>query len=816
MKWRLSLLLLTLLILPTLLVLPSHGAVSFGYGGGANYFTYSLPIVIQSSSIKAIPQTEAGSTLQNEPWSNSIYVQVVNNSELQVLFDDNYINNNASVSLNVADIALNVTLEVNYSTNTNPSYGGVEIGYGTYFPAQSINGNYGPSLPNDFLNNCAGIVVVLEHGAMKDYQIFVYYNGANTANWSVGNIKVGQKITLGFSYVPPDTVYIYWDNGTLYKYITNPPIAGEKLNTINKDFTIGFDNGGPVFGFGQWVIVSYQYALAQPQPAYTANIMWTAVTMSNGVKALYAFTDADNPVNVSTNATSWSFIGIEKVQNFSVTGTVYSVQGQVSYSVSSNGIYLITNVYPSGDLDGWYLNVTLEFQFVTPEQTVYKNITIPVFIDGFAEHVSVCPPGSSYLSGQTINVTSTTTPNFPPNLGYKVISPPVAEINIQGLTDGFVPLPYVITTTVSTITSYNYIISITEGGFVLGSLTGTITIYPVSQLPVIFVSQYPSTVTAGTKITLTFQFSLNTPVANVTESAFVQRTNTFAFAYASLVSSKSLIEFKASWYSSDDGFIIITKSANYLLPFNGSSGLKFFYNNVNTLQIEVNNGQLVISNNYNQVVTINNNTPVIGVGFYYGAGPLDLDWFFVDGIILQSSTANQAYTILTGTSVSSLMQYVSGYTNASGFGQVNVTLTDTPYELVEIYWAGMQKYIILNISVTPSQQSTTSSSTAPNVTTPSYNYNQPFSNSIAPNSTLYNFSNAQPWATIIGIAVVVVVALLGWKFGDKAGASGGAVAGLIAVSYLGLMPWFIFYIFIFGVALLLAKTFVDRFMGGEE
>ncbi len=80
---------------------------------------------------------------------------------------------------------------------------------------------------------------------------------------------------------------------------------------------------------------------------------------------------------------------------------------------------------------------------------------------------------------------------------------------------------------------------------------------------------------------------------------------------------------------------------------------------------------------------------------------------------------------------------------------------------------------------------------------------------------MYNFSNAQPWATLIGITVVVVVALLGWKFAGKGGASGGAVMGLIAVSYLGLVPWYIFYIFVFGIAMLLAKVFVDRFMGGE-
>jgi hypothetical protein len=144
---------------------------------------------------------------------------------------------------------------------------------------------------------------------------------------------------------------------------------------------------------------------------------------------------------------------------------------------------------------------------------------------------------------------------------------------------------------------------------------------------------------------------------------------------------------------------------------------------------------------------------------------------------------------------------------------VTVTLTYTPYELVEIYWGGLQKYTILNISVT---QPTTTTTTTVNTSTLNYNYTNPFSNNISPTSSLYNFSNAQPWAELIGIVIVVVVTLLGWKFGGKGGASGGVVMGLIAVSYLGLVPWYIFYIFIFGIALLLAKIFVDRFMGSEE
>ncbi|AZG03575.1 hypothetical protein [Sulfolobus spindle-shaped virus] len=814
MKWGPSLLLLTLLLLP-IFFLPTNGLIArFGWGGGASYSTYSQTIIVQPSSTQLVQQNEAGSTWLNLPWFNPSCVSVVNTNELQVLPNSEYLYNNATFTTNNANIAINVTIEVGSSGNGYP-YGGFAIGYGVNYPG-GFMGNYEPALPY----GNAGIVVVLEHGAMADYHLFLFYDGQLWGNWSVGTFNVGQKIGLGFLYIPPNTVKVFWYNGTVYTYTVNPVVVtstgikAESLTTLTSSFIVGASNGGPTFGYGQWIVVNYQYDTSQTIPPYAVTLSWTAVTLGNGVKAVYAFTDADNPVNVSTNATSWSVIQIEKLQNFSVTGSQYSLSGSVTYTSAPKGIYLVTNVYPSGNLNGWYINVTIEFQFVTPQQTVYKNITIPVFVSAFAESVSITPPQSSYLSGQTISVTNTTTPNYPSNLGYEVISPPKAEIDIEGLTNGFVPLPYTITETVSVITTYNYIINVVEGGLTLGSLTGSITIYPVSQLPVIFVSQYPTTVTAGTKVTITFQFSLNTPVSNVTVSAFTHSTTTFAFSYVSLVSSSSLVEFNGYWLSANDGFIIVTKSSNYLIPFNGSAGIDFANDSVNTLQIEVNGvGQLVVSNNQGQVIEIANSTPVIGLGFYYGAGKLTLNWFFVDGIILQSATANQAYTILTGTSLNTLTQYTNGYTNASGFGQVTVTLTYTPYELVEIYWGGLQKYVILNISVT---QPTTTTTTTVNTSTLNYNYTNPFTNNISPTSTLYNFSNMQPWAELVGIVIVVVVTLLGWKFGGKGGASGGVVMGLIAVSYLGLVPWYIFYIFIFGIALLLAKIFVDRFMGGEE
>ncbi len=141
-----------------------------------------------------------------------------------------------------------------------------------------------------------------------------------------------------------------------YKYIHNQEVSG-----------------GPGYGYGQWVIINYQYDTSQTIPPYAVTFSWTAVTMGNDVKALYGFVDADNPVNVTTNATSWSVVQIEKVQNFSATGSLYSLSGSVTYVTTSKGIYLVTNTYPSGDLNGWYLNVTIEFQFVTPQQTVYKK-----------------------------------------------------------------------------------------------------------------------------------------------------------------------------------------------------------------------------------------------------------------------------------------------------------------------------------------------------------------------------------------------------------------------------------------------------------
>ncbi|AZG03642.1 hypothetical protein [Sulfolobus spindle-shaped virus] len=808
MKWGLSLLLLTLLpILANGVITGPHPYLDGGGGFTGPFFKYSNTIQVGSSTFSS---KYNGSTLSTAPWLNPTYVSIYNTYYLQVLPNQEYISNNVSLSLSSSQIALNVTWLLASSGNSG-SYGSIAIGYGVNFPS-GFTGNYAPAPP--YASD--GIVVYLEKGGFPTYRLFVYFDGVKQLNVSVGSISVGQQIGLGFWYLPAtNQLYVYYYNGTLKTFsitpgqVINNQFYPLSLNTINSNYVIDAQNVGPGYGYGQWVLISYSIFQTK---TYSATLSYTSVILGNGIQALAGFTGAYNPLNVSTNVTSWSVVGIVKVVNYSVSNSQYSLIGSVSYLTSTNIVYFILNsIYPTYSVNTWYLNVTLEFQFVTPSSTVYKNITIPIFDGGFAVLVQVSLPQSSYLSGQTISVSNSTTIEYPSNAGYSLALKPVVEINIQGLTNGFVPLPYTVTANVNAQTTYYYVINIQFGQFSLGGQTGTITIYPVSQLPVIFVSQYPTSVTAGTKVTITFQFTLNTPVSNVTMSAFTQSATTFTWTYASLLSSSSLVEFQGYWLSANDGIIIITQSQNYLIPFN-YVGLTFYNNSVNTIQINVVNNALQLNVN-NNVLNLANSSKVIGIGFYYGAGKLVLNWFFVSGIVLQSATANQAYTILTGTSLNTLTQYTNGYTNASGFGQVTVTLTYTPYELVEIYWGGLQKYVILNISVT---QPTTTTTTTVNTSTLNYNYTNPFTNNISPTSTLYNFSNMQPWAELVGIVIVVVVTLLGWKFGGKGGASGGVVMGLIAVSYLGLVPWYIFYIFIFGIALLLAKIFVDRFMGGEE
>ncbi|MQL56431.1 hypothetical protein [Acidianus ambivalens] len=804
-KWILSFLIL-LLVMPAIPVNAYYEII--GGGGGPPWSPFTITKTISTTGFV----TKLGCTLSTANWWSTVTKCGTN---LKVLSGGEYTGNNVSISLSTSSIYFNVTFYLNGGTSP---YGEIAIAYGTYVDINT-EGNYG--LNTGSFGN-AGIIVALEHGAMKCEHIFAYFNGQVFLNATVPSLTAPEYVTLAFNYTTPYYLHIYVTIGSCPTKVfcvitgtkTTTGINPLTLEKLNNDFQIQAWDGGTVFGQGVWCIVRYSFI---ESVTCKISLTYESLVLCGGIHALYGYAFANNPINVSTSA-SWSITSLSFV-NYSISGAEYPAQGKICYSQTTNKIYLIPKLYPAPATNSWYLNITITLRIIILSKTFCCPVVIPIFVGWWACSVTVYPPCSSYLSGQTISVTNITGPNIPTVLmdaGYSVAVKPTIEIDIEGLTNGFVDLPYTITEQVCAPTSYNYIIRISEGCLVEGEFTGSFTIYPATKQPVIFVSPYPTTVTEGQTITLTFQFSYNTPIENVSMSAFVNKGSNFAFSYAKDVVSKALIEFCGYWASANDGLLIITMKCNYLIPFNGSSGLQYNNDTLNELQLTVTatNEIDIINVKYGTGVIISNSSPILGIGFYYGAGALNIKWFFVDGIILQSATADQSFVILTGTSTTTLSQYITGYTNSTGFGQFKVTLTDTPYELVEVDWYGVT-YKILNISVTQSTTTTTSTTTVC-TSTLNYNYTQPFSNNVQPNSSLYNFSSDQPWASLIGITVTVIVALLGWKFGGKAGASGGAVMGLIMTSYLGLMPWYIFYIFVFGVALLLAKTFTDRFMGGEE
>ena len=183
MMWRI-LIIMTLVLLS--LFIPVSAFERFGGGGGFSWFTYSTSFTFGSSSSSSSTSststtvvTNPGSNWNGLAWLDPCVVLVVNTNQLEILPNQGYVDNNASVSLSTSVIGLNTTIVVPSGTSGN--YGGYAIGYGVLYPATFL-GNYQPASPY----GPYGIVVVLERGSMTNYHIFLYYNGVVWGNWSVG------------------------------------------------------------------------------------------------------------------------------------------------------------------------------------------------------------------------------------------------------------------------------------------------------------------------------------------------------------------------------------------------------------------------------------------------------------------------------------------------------------------------------------------------------------------------------------------------------------------------------------------------------
>jgi hypothetical protein len=796
MKVKSSILILMFLLLSLLSV--ETMAINIPPGGGGSVgtvftLTYVTPAVYQTKQV-----INYGSNLDTgATWSDPSYLSIIG-TNLQILPDTEYINNNGTFSVpNLASIGLNVTFEIG---SGSAPYGQFLIAFGVdVAPTMMIPKLY-PSTD--------GIVVFVEHSNMANEHLMAYFNGVLVLNVTVNNLATGVDYGIGFSYSGTNYVLtVYWYNGTVYHWsvadvqLVNGVPKNTPLSVANDNFVIGASNAGPVYGYSQWEIVNYMvYQNVETQTPVKLSLTYYATVLSNNVYALTAFTGAYNPVNITTNASSWSITAMPKVVNYSVSGSVYPVSGSLSYVTNANQILFIDSMYPTSSIASWYINATVTFQLVTTSTSESLNVTIPIVITAFAEGSSITCPHGTYLSGQTISFTNVTFRNFPSGLGYTVESPVVVGVELNGAPHS---LPYSFTPYVSVPTTYTYNVIVDEAGLYEGSYYGSFTVIPIQNSPVIFVSA-PSSAYYGSTITIQFQFTQNGPISNV--SSLANKAGLLQFSYWKLVSPSTTIILDLSQIKYGSLVFIPENGANIYINFNGTSNLLFnIGENILTLTVSSTSTSLSLGGT---TITLGNTTPIIGIGVYNNT----FNWLYIDGAILQNAYAGQSYVVSIGNSTATLTQYVSGYTNASGWGVVKVPITFHNFELINIYWYGV-KNVLLNISViTP----VTSTSSTVNVTTLNYNYTQPFSNNIQPTSSLYNFSNYQPWAFIIGIVIVAIMVLLGWKFGSTAGASGGGIAGVILSAYLGLLPWYIYFIIIMIIAMVLAKLIIDKFMGNDE
>jgi hypothetical protein len=156
----------------------------------------------------------------------------------------------------------------------------------------------------------------------------------------------------------------------------------------------------------------------------------------------------------------------------------------------------------------------------------------------------------------------------------------------------------------------------------------------------------------------------------------------------------------------------------------------------------------------------------------------------------------QPYAIFVGNSPNNLTEVAEGYTNASGYGYAKVPVINSQVEYIDVVWVNVN-YTMLQIFPETVQTNTTTSVKV-------YN-NQGFT---------FSLPSWVSW--IIGSVLVLIFMGIGWKFMGSAGLAVFGVVSVFLVSFFGLIPSYIIYIFVFIVAVIGARILTRQLGGGGE
>ncbi|AGG36565.1 putative end-filament protein [Sulfolobales Mexican fusellovirus 1] len=534
-------------------------------------------------------------------------------------------------------------------------------------------------------------------------------------------------------------------------------------------------------------------------PPLSVALEYTAVNLSflRPLHPLLAFYFGYDPIYVSTNASSWSLVHCS-YKTYNLSGYPLGITGTFGVFQDPPTELYIYFLAPPYTAEFWYMNVTLTFNVTYSTTHALLNVTVPVYFAECAQYAVIPEPNASYPAGKLVSFNATIGSNMPS--GYYVASPLEVFMSIQGAGINNRQLNFTTAFMTPVTTTYTWTIQAEDYGYTLFTQTGTFTVVapPIQHY---IVAEYEDNVSYGSSIPVMFETVQGLPYYNMTglglftDNWFINRTVQMLLnlsslnGYFALLTSPSSSPYAIGFTNSP----VYSSAITYYFNATGSG----FHLGVNNMTLYWNGTKLLLFVNGVKHI-VSNTTPINGV-LIDKPGEW---WFYEYGAVYPEPASTQSYVVLIGQSPKSLSQVTSGYTNSSGFAFVSVPANYYPNEIVDVYWYGVTN-LMFNVTVGKPTG-------APS------GYNATPINSAKPLSSVYDFSAYQPWASIIGLAVVAVVTILGWKFGGTAGVAGGAIAGLILVSYLGLLPWFAYIIALVGVIMLIAKTFTDKFMGSDE
>jgi len=176
--------------------------------------------------------------------------------------------------------------------------------------------------------------------------------------------------------------------------------------------------------------------------------------------------------------------------------------------------------------------------------------------------------------------------------------------------------------------------------------------------------------------------------------------------------------------------------------------------------------------------------------------PPAYSYFYLEFQFSPVNGTPQPYAIFVGNSPNNLTEVAEGYTLPNGTGYARVPVLNVQVEYVDVVWVNVN-YTIFQIF--PQMVQTNSS------TVSVQNQNQGFT---------FNLPSWVSW--IIGAVLILIFMGIGWKFMGSAGLVVFGVVSVFLVSFFGLIPSYIIYIFVFIVAIIGARILTRQLGGGEE